>query len=167
MHNWTGNYVVQSNSELRFYGSGPQLWYNSSPNGFSWNGYVNTNVLGGDPSVVKLSTTNYVIIYVGQPYATGNVKQADESLEGFTLYQNYPNPFNSGTNIKYQIPSTNHVVLRVFDVLGREVATLVDNPLQSGSHEVIFDASSLSNGVYYYRLTVGNFSDTKKLLLIR
>lgn len=71
MHNWTGNYVVDSPTELRYYGAGPNgVWYNSSPNGGVWSGYVNTNILGGDPSVVKVATNSYLLVYVGQPYNT-------------------------------------------------------------------------------------------------
>lgn len=69
-HNWTGNYMVDSPTELRFYGCGGTIWYNSSPNGGQWNGYVNTNLHGGDPSVVKVGAENYLIVFVGQPINT-------------------------------------------------------------------------------------------------
>ena len=70
MHNWTGNYMVESPTELRFYGAGQNgIWYNSSPNGGVWNGYVSTNIQGGDPSVLKVDAGTYLIIYVGAPYA--------------------------------------------------------------------------------------------------
>jgi hypothetical protein len=72
MHNWTGNYMVDSPAELRFYGAGPNgIWYNSSPNGGLWNGYVNTNIMGGDPCVLKVEEGGYLIVFVGQPYSTG------------------------------------------------------------------------------------------------
>ena len=70
-HNWTGNFMVNAPGELRFYGSGMFVWYNVSSNGGIWQGYVNTNIAGGDPSVVKLSNGNYLMIYTGQPYLTG------------------------------------------------------------------------------------------------
>ncbi|MBK6776689.1 MAG: T9SS type A sorting domain-containing protein [Flavobacteriales bacterium] len=71
-HNWTGNYMVNSFTELRFYGAGQNgIWYNASPNGGVWTGYVNTNILGGDPSVVKVATNSYLMVYVGQPYNVG------------------------------------------------------------------------------------------------
>jgi hypothetical protein len=66
-HNWTGNYMLESSSELRFYGSGPNIWFNNSSDGFVWNNYTNTNVKGGDPSVVKLAENQYLMIFVGQP----------------------------------------------------------------------------------------------------
>lgn len=69
MHNWTGNYMVDSPTELRFYGAGQNgIWYNSSPNGGIWNGYVNTNIMGGDPTVLKVDADTYLMIHVGQPY---------------------------------------------------------------------------------------------------
>lgn len=82
LHNWTGNYMVESSGELRFYGAGPNgIWYNSSPNGGQWNGYVNTNLHGGDPSALKIGDGSYLIIYVGAPGGAGIV----ESPVGNTL----------------------------------------------------------------------------------
>jgi hypothetical protein len=85
----------------------------------------------------------------------------------FRLVQNYPNPFNPTTRIEYAIPKTAHVSLKVFDLLGREVATLVNENLQPGSYETTFDGKDLSSGVYLYRLQAGGFVETKKLLLVR
>jgi hypothetical protein len=84
-----------------------------------------------------------------------------------SLDQNYPNPFNGSTIIAYSLPQQSRVVLKVFDLLGREVATLVSTVEQPGDKFVSFDASGLSTGIYLYRLEVGAFSETKKLLLIR
>ncbi|MBK6343567.1 MAG: hypothetical protein IPF41_13555 [Flavobacteriales bacterium] len=82
MHNWTGNYMVESPNELRFYGAGQNgVWYNSSPNGGTWDGYVNTNIMGGDPSVVKVADNSYLIVFVGQPYAMGLDGPAAASAE--------------------------------------------------------------------------------------
>jgi len=85
----------------------------------------------------------------------------------FLLNQNYPNPFNPSTAISYRLPTNTLVVLRVFDVLGREVETLVNERQNLGSHSVTFDASNLSSGVYFYRLEAGTYSATKKLLLLK
>ena len=72
MHNWTGNYMLESPGELRFYGAGQNgVWYNSTPNGGVWNGYVNTNIHGGDPSVLKVGDGSYLMVYVGAPYSMG------------------------------------------------------------------------------------------------
>ena len=86
---------------------------------------------------------------------------------GFGLEQNYPNPFNPSTVINYQLPVVDHVELRIYDVLGREVATLVNEEQLSGKHSVTFNASSLSSGLYFYNLRAGNFTTTKKMQLIR
>ena len=87
--------------------------------------------------------------------------------ESFWLAQNYPNPFNPSTTITYALPARSHVALAVFNTLGQEVATLVRGEQEAGYHEVVFGASGLSSGVYFYRLTAGAFAATKKLVLTR
>ncbi len=83
------------------------------------------------------------------------------------LAQNYPNPFNPTTTIRFALATAAHVTLKVFDMLGREAAVLVDGPREPGYHSVEWDAGKLSGGVYYYRLQAGTFIQTKKLLLLR
>jgi hypothetical protein len=85
----------------------------------------------------------------------------------FYLGQNYPNPFNPSTNIKYSVPADGNVTLKVYDILGKEVITLVDEFKQAGTFDVTFDGSSLSSGVYYYRLTSAEMTTTKKLMLTK
>ena len=85
----------------------------------------------------------------------------------FVLFQNYPNPFNPTTVISYQVPVASHVAIRVYDVLGREVVTLVNERKSAGSYQVDFDAHSLSGGVYFYRMQAGSFTETKKLVLVK
>jgi hypothetical protein len=85
----------------------------------------------------------------------------------YALQQNYPNPFNPTTTIKYQLPQNAHVVLRVYDILGREVATLVEESKDAGFHSIQFQTSGLASGVYFYRLQAGQFTDTKKFVLLR
>jgi photosystem II stability/assembly factor-like uncharacterized protein len=85
----------------------------------------------------------------------------------FTLKQNYPNPFNPSTIINFHIPENGHVAMKVFDLLGKEVATLIDEIKEAGSHSVLFDASLLSGGIYFYTLRSGNYSATKKLTLLK
>jgi hypothetical protein len=93
---------------------------------------------------------------------------SEEALpEVFALWQNYPNPFNPSTTISYRLLTQSNVTLNVFDMLGREVATLVHRVEQPGSKTVRFNAGDLVSGVYYYRLQVGNHIETKKLLLLR
>jgi photosystem II stability/assembly factor-like uncharacterized protein len=92
-----------------------------------------------------------------------------------TLYQNYPNPFNPSTIISWQLTSSSHVIIKVYDILGREITTLVNKNMDAGSYNVSWNASKLASGVYFYRLQVnsinnnqsGNFIETKKMMLIR
>jgi subtilisin family serine protease len=85
----------------------------------------------------------------------------------YSLKQNYPNPFNPTTTIVYDLPKVSNVSLKIYDMLGQEVMTLVNGEQQTGRYSVPIDASRLSSGVYYYRLNTGDFSDVKKLMLIR
>jgi hypothetical protein len=83
------------------------------------------------------------------------------------LEQNFPNPFNPNTVINYQVSANNHVTLKVFDLLGREVATLVTQEKPAGNYSVEFNGSNLSSGIYYYQMKAGNFVDTKKMMLVK
>jgi hypothetical protein len=85
----------------------------------------------------------------------------------FGLEQNYPNPFNPTTVLSYRLPVTSNVTLKVYDILGKEVATLVDETKSAGSYEVKFDASNLSSGIYFYKLQSGRYTETKKLVLMK
>lgn len=97
--------------------------------------------------------------------ATG--RDATEIPEGYALDQNYPNPFNPATNIRFAIPAAQQVRLTVYNVLGQEVATLVDGFMPSGSHQVSFDASRLASGTYLYRIETGAFTHVKKMSLLK
>ena len=85
----------------------------------------------------------------------------------FQLEQNYPNPFNPSTKISYSIPQEGDVTLKIYDVLGNEVATLVNEEKPAGVYEVEFNAGNLSSGIYLYKLTAGNFIQTRKMILIK
>ena len=90
-----------------------------------------------------------------------------ETPSAFSLGQNYPNPFNPVTIISFQLPVVSNVVLKVYDVMGKEVAMLVNDRLQAGTYEVKFNGSMLNSGVYFYRLTTEGFSETKRMLMIK
>jgi hypothetical protein len=105
----------------------------------------------------------YGTYYTGCPMNIEN----NSTVVNYSLYQNYPNPFNAKSNIKYQISKISDVQIKIFDILGREIATLVNEKLQPGSYEVTFDGSNLASGVYFYKLSAGNFTETKKLTLLK
>ena len=92
---------------------------------------------------------------------------SDGLVSDFNLEQNFPNPFNPTTSIKYSIPSNNFVTLKVYDLLGREVAILVNEEKHPGIYEIKFNASSLSSGAYFYKLQAGDFIDAKKFVLMK
>ena len=85
----------------------------------------------------------------------------------YSLAQNFPNPFNPSTTIGYALPRRSHVTLTVFNSLGQQVATLVNGEMEAGYHDVKFDASRLSSGVYLYRLHAGNHIEVRKALLMK
>jgi hypothetical protein len=99
--------------------------------------------------------------------STVNTISENELPGMFVLKQNYPNPFNPSTTISYQLRAKSLVTLKVFDLLGKEVATLVNNVEQPGSKSVNFNANNLVSGVYYYRLQAGNFILTRKFVLLK
>jgi competence transcription factor ComK len=95
------------------------------------------------------------------------VRDKDNRPLGFKLFQNYPNPFNPTTTIKYDLPKQAHVTLKVYNILGQKVATLLNGVKQAGSYEVNFNASNLSSGIYFYRLKTGQNILTKKMILLK
>jgi hypothetical protein len=98
-----------------------------------------------------------------------NVTSADDEItvSEFMLYQNYPNPFNPTTKIKYQIPYKELVVLKVYDVIGNEIATLVNKEQETGSYDLEFNAVDLSSGIYFFQVRAGSFLETKKMILLK
>jgi|WetSurMetagenome_2_1015567.scaffolds.fasta_scaffold04721_2 predicted acyl esterase len=112
-----------------------------------------------NPTYIQLPLIGFIPIGVQQ--ISSNVP------DKYSLSQNYPNPFNPTTNIRYQIANNSFVILKVYDILGKEIATLVNEKLQAGTYEVKFDGTNLPSGVYYYRIETGNYSETKKMLLIK
>ncbi len=85
----------------------------------------------------------------------------------FELFQNYPNPFNPTTTIQYAIPKSEHVTIKVYDELGKEVSSLVNENKEAGQYRVNFNGSNLASGIYYYRIAAGDFSEVKKLMLLK
>ncbi|MEO8513773.1 MAG: T9SS type A sorting domain-containing protein, partial [Ignavibacteria bacterium] len=95
-----------------------------------------------------------------QPYS-------NEAPNQFSLSQNYPNPFNPTTNIKFAIPNSEFVKLIVYDIPGREVEMLVNENLNAGTYNADWNAASFSSGVYFYKLHAGEFTETKKMVLVK
>jgi len=98
---------------------------------------------------------------------TGMQKPGTEVPERFELSQNYPNPFNPSTTIDFSLPKAGYVEVILYDVTGRQVAALVSDPFKAGTYSLTFDGSKLSSGVYFYKITAGDFTDTKKMVLVK
>lgn len=122
------------------------------------------------PEIVSLDGSSRFKLVV-DPGTTTSADAVSSLPESFELGQNYPNPFNPTTTIQFAIPSSiqagSNVRLSVFDMLGREVAVLINEARPAGNHTVSFDASALGSGVYVYRLQAGSFTQTKKMTLIK
>jgi len=121
------------------------------------------NVVGNNGTILR--TTNGGFTPVSEEIKL-------ELPEQYLLSQNFPNPFNPSTKIKYTIPDVGtalikFVQIKVYDILGSEIATLVNEEKPAGNYEVEFDGSNLSSGIYFYRLQAGAISETKKMILLR
>ncbi|PIQ09913.1 MAG: peptidase M1 [Ignavibacteriales bacterium CG18_big_fil_WC_8_21_14_2_50_31_20] len=129
--------------------------------------YFNLNSL---PLSFNFDPNNKILKHI---FEITDVEDANTNIYNFSLDQNYPNPFNPSTTIKYSIPrstdnySVQQVQLKVFDILGHEVSTLVNKQQKAGNYEVQFDASNLTSGIYFYKLTTGTFSESRKMILIK
>ena len=125
---------------------------------------VNVNAVSSNPpnsGIISVDGTTY---YDG---LVSSVEQINEIPNGFTLNQNYPNPFNPNTNIQYSIPEASFVELKVYDVLGNEVATLVDAEQNAGVYKADFSGSDLASGLYIAKITAGNYTNTIKMSLLK
>ena len=100
------------------------------------------------------------------PLTTSSVT-SEELQKEFALYSNYPNPFNPSTKIKFSVPQLSKVVIKVYDSLGKEIVTLVDEEKPAGNYEVEFDGKNLTSGIYFYKLNAGSFIQTKKMILLK
>ncbi len=161
------------NTQLQLYKKiFPILWTNPAVKGITLWGYkegemwqTTCYLINSDNSWRPAMT--WLAQYVKDNPLTGVEKTASNIPASYELYQNYPNPFNPSTNIKYSIVRTAKVTLQVYDILGRLVRTLVNNVQSPGQYTVSFDAGNLASGIYFYRINTGNFTATKKLMLIK
>jgi len=120
-----------------------------------------------NPSYIGLLGSGRINAYKSLLGATGISNQQEKVPAKYTLSQNYPNPFNPTTNIKFGIPSGSNVRISVFDITGRELAVPVNEFLKAGTYTYSFDGSKLTSGIYFYRITSGNFTDTRKMMLVK
>ena len=129
----------------------------------SWDSHPNANA-------TKLVAPQFVteIFDAAIAYETTGIQQREEfTPASFILEQNYPNPFNATTTIRFSLPLASRVSLKVFDVTGKEIAELIDQNLPANHYQILFDATGLGNGVYFYRLQSDGFLATKKFILIK
>jgi hypothetical protein len=106
--------------------------------------------------------------YLYDPNGIDAVEQPKNLLlTNYKIYQNYPNPFNPTTIIKYELPKTSHVVIKIYNSIGEEITTLINKTQPVGSYSVNFNAKSLSSGVYFCRIVAGDWVSTNKMLLIK
>jgi len=106
--------------------------------------------------------------WVDSAFIVTDVHKDQNNLpSGFELYQNYPNPFNPSTTIRFFLPRTEHITLKIFNVLGDEITTLVNGEMPAGEHSIIYNIKNLSSGVYLYRLQAGQFIDQKKMVVVK
>ena len=141
----------------------------STPNVFQPEFISKVGFLGNssDDCLVLWSDLNFSGLYATYCASASAVGNDRNPPNNYSLSYNYPNPFNPSTKIEYKISDPGFVSLKVFDLLGREVTTLINEEKPAGSYNVSFDASDLSSGVYYYRLTLGSYVETKKMVLLK
>lgn len=173
---YDGGFIVQSNAA----GNGVLIKTDSNGNTL-W-----TKIIGGQgqdyfTSVNQCSDFGYIISGHSNSFGSGeynlwlvkthpditDINNEYQLLNSYKLFNNYPNPFNPSTKINYQIPELGYVTLKVFDVLGNEVVTLVDKYKTVGRYEVEFDARRFASGIYFYKMQAGHYTEVKKMILIK
>jgi len=117
-----------------------------------------------DSTVLLALNTGYTVT---DPVIVSASNPGTEIPKDYSLYQNYPNPFNPKTNIKFDLPKSSYVTLKVYDVTGQQVDEMLSQTMEAGSYTVTWDASHLSSGVYFYKLTAGDYSETKRMVLLK
>lgn len=178
----TGNIVGISSSNPGVSPITPPFWYARSSTIYPLQGW------GLNPYTAPSGTYTYMFRYFrggfpvnSQNFATrnnggiswcgcvfGGIKKTNNQIpDQFQLYQNYPNPFNPKSLIRFDISTASSVILKVFDITGKEIITLVDEQLKPGAYEAEFDGTNLTSGIYYYRLIAGDFVETMKMALIK
>ena len=149
----------------------PVMWQHPGVAGVTLWGYIQGHTWVTYSYLVNSNGTARPALWWLADYIENNPVGVDKTASGlpteYELEQNYPNPFNPTTNIRYSIIKTTKVTLKIYDILGREVKTLVNTEQAPGNYTIIFNAQNLASGVYFYRLNAGNYNMTKKLLLLK
>lgn len=132
--------------------------------------YILTGTLGETFIGKLVSAVNYH--YIGfwdvfQQDAITSVRDEETIPNSFKLEQNYPNPFNPSTIIKFGVPERSYVIIKIYDLIGSEVITLVNGEMEAGWYKNYFNANGYSSGIYIYRMQAGNYVNTKKMILIK
>ncbi len=154
---WGGSIITPSSivsSKIR-------MWAALSPNGMSMMSWEDQRNDGGGIYAQNINLDGTF----GNP--TGIIKNSGGVPDVYSLSQNYPNPFNPETKIKFNIPVTGYTKLSVYDVLGREEAVLVNGNLSAGSYEINWNALNVPSGVYFYKITSGDYTAVKKMMLVK
>lgn len=177
VNNSNGNVLLNWITATEVNNSGFEIQRSADQSDFEVIGFVQGNGTTAEPKAYSF-TDNTVIsgtyyyrlkqIDFNGAFEYSNIVEVQVGVpEKFMLEQNYPNPFNPTTNISYQLPVNGNVSIKIYDVIGNEVATLVNEFKEAGRHSVEFDASGFGSGVYFYSISSGNFISTKKMILIK
>jgi hypothetical protein len=171
---YSGKYVLSANSGGDvFAGNDSSGVYRSTDNGNHWtpvnSGLSNLNIrsIVVSPSGYVFVGTGSGLVYCSSQPTTGIELSGYATPREFLLKQNYPNPFNPATSIEFSLPQSGLVTLKIFNLLGEEVATLLNEVRPSGTYRIGWNASGSPSGVYFCQLQAGDFTETKKLILLR
>jgi hypothetical protein len=179
--NWTN--VTGSTQAVQVLAAGDTVWVNgitpfySTNFGQTWTAVNTAGVPGGSFSKIAIGR-GWLFGAVGGPGQHGVYRRVlpgavagrereIEAVASFALEQNYPNPFNLSTVINYQLPLKSYVTMKIFNLLGQETATLVNEKKEAGSYSVRWNAAGVPSGVYFYRLQTGSFIETKRMVLLK
>jgi photosystem II stability/assembly factor-like uncharacterized protein len=148
--------------------------FKSTDNGGSWTHLSSSGLNNPYVHCLFFNSVGYLFAGTGislcrsvEPVITSVDDSFSETPQSFLLFQNYPNPFNPSTTIQYAISSRQFVTLKIYNILGKEIATLVNEEKQTGIYEMTWNAENLPSGIYFYQLRAGNFIQTRKMLLLK
>lgn len=154
--------IAQYQISNRLFSSGG---YTTSTANNILSGSIGESFIGYTANATNQQQTGFWYVY--QQTTITDVEDEETIPLVFNLEQNYPNPFNPATTIKFAVPEKSNVLIKAYDILGSEVATLVNEEMDAGWYEKNFNAKGLASGIYFFRMEAGNFISTKKMILLR